>query len=143
MEIFQLKFIPRCRPGMKRNPALMANFINRLVLVCILNLIQRLGSVHCSGKHCGIFLCGCLDTVLFIATFWLLSDRENRPNVLFIIVDDLRASLGCYGSDVLTPNIDNLANQGILFTQAFAQVPNTGYHQCWLDTPLYELIVSK
>lgn len=48
--------------------------------------------------------------------------RAERPNVLFIAVDDLRVELGCYGSDhVKSPNIDGLASQGTLFSRAYCQ----------------------
>lgn len=45
----------------------------------------------------------------------------KRPNVLFIISDDLTATaLSCYGNTICqTPNIDRLANQGTRFTRAF------------------------
>ncbi|XP_045203887.2 iduronate 2-sulfatase-like isoform X2 [Mercenaria mercenaria] len=46
----------------------------------------------------------------------------QKPNILFIVVDDLRPSLGCYGDDyMVTPNIDNLAKQSVLFENAFVQ----------------------
>lgn len=49
------------------------------------------------------------------------SGRE-RPNVLFIAVDDLRVELGCYGSKhVISPHIDRLATQGTLFQHAYCQ----------------------
>ena len=49
----------------------------------------------------------------------------EQPNVLFIISDDLTATaLSCYGNKVCqTPNIDRLANEGILFTNAHCQSP--------------------
>ena len=51
----------------------------------------------------------------------------QNPNVLFIIVDDLRPQLGAYGFDVMhTPNIDRLANEGLLFRRAYAQWPVCG-----------------
>ncbi|XP_077277378.1 iduronate 2-sulfatase isoform X2 [Temnothorax americanus] len=45
-----------------------------------------------------------------------------RPNILLIIVDDLRTTLGCYGDvNAYTPNIDALAEDSVVFTEAFAQ----------------------
>eukprot|EP00070_Physeter_catodon_P031691 XP_028338585.1 iduronate 2-sulfatase [Physeter catodon] len=43
-------------------------------------------------------------------------------NVLLIIVDDLRPSLGCYGDKLIrSPNMDQLASHSLLFQNAFAQ----------------------
>ena len=43
-------------------------------------------------------------------------------NVLLICVDDLRPEMGCYGSTALqTPNMDRLADQGMLFERAYCQ----------------------
>ncbi len=48
--------------------------------------------------------------------------EPERPNILFIAVDDLRPELKCYGVDyVKSPNIDKLADNGIMFTQAYCQ----------------------
>ncbi len=47
---------------------------------------------------------------------------KKKPNVLFIAVDDLRPELGAYGSEIaITPNIDDLASQGLLFEKAYCQ----------------------
>ena len=52
--------------------------------------------------------------------------RES-PNVLLIIVDDLRPQLGAYGFDIMhTPNIDRLAEEGLVFRRAYAQWPVCG-----------------
>ena len=49
---------------------------------------------------------------------------ESKPNILFVAVDDLTRALGSYGNnEVLTPNVDQLATQGTLFTKAYAQFP--------------------
>ncbi|MFZ9092797.1 MAG: sulfatase-like hydrolase/transferase, partial [Planctomycetaceae bacterium] len=46
----------------------------------------------------------------------------DRPNILFIAVDDLRPELGCYGSPIAkTPHLDRLAKQGLLFQRAYCQ----------------------
>ena len=42
---------------------------------------------------------------------------ENAPNVLLIVLDDVGfAQIGCYGSDIATPNIDRLAASGVRFS---------------------------
>ena len=49
-------------------------------------------------------------------------EAPQPPNIVLIMVDDLgSADLGCYGSlDIKTPNIDQMAREGLLFTQAYS-----------------------
>ena len=61
--------------------------------------------------------------------------KSEKPNVLFICVDDLRPELGCYGKDYIkSPNIDKLAKQGVVFTNQFVSVPTCGASRCALLT---------
>ena len=49
------------------------------------------------------------------------SNRNSRPNILWITCEDISPNLGCYGDDfATTPNLDSLARQGERFTNAFA-----------------------
>ncbi len=48
--------------------------------------------------------------------------NHRPPNILFIPVDDLRPDLGAYGDTVaITPNIDRLAGNGLVFTRTYCQ----------------------
>ena len=50
----------------------------------------------------------------------LLPAEEKRPNIVLIMADDLGFSdLGCYGSEIETPNLDQLASQGLRFSQFY------------------------
>ncbi len=59
---------------------------------------------------------------------WPALGIERRPNVLFLIADDLTATaLSCYGNEVCrTPNIDRLAASGTRFTHAFCNATYCG-----------------
>ncbi len=46
----------------------------------------------------------------------------GAPNGLFLIIDDLRPEMGCYGADVIrTPHLDALAQQAVVFDRAYCQ----------------------
>jgi arylsulfatase A-like enzyme len=59
-----------------------------------------------------------------LATAALAAGTKRSPNILFIISDDLRPELGCYGvAGIKTPNIDALAAKSVRFNHAAAQYP--------------------
>ncbi|UCE47885.1 MAG: sulfatase-like hydrolase/transferase, partial [Phycisphaerales bacterium] len=48
------------------------------------------------------------------------ANNPARPNIVLIMADDLGfADLGCYGSEIATPNLDTLAANGLRFTQFY------------------------
>lgn len=69
-----------------------------------------------------------LSILLFTTSFSKAKQPNDRPNILMICVDDLNNWLSCMNghSNAKTPNIDQLANEGILFTNAHCQVPLCG-----------------
>jgi arylsulfatase A-like enzyme len=87
-------------------------------------------------------ICLFILPVLFSAILQHLAvggERVTKPNIIFIMADDLgRGELGCYGQKkIRTPNLDQMAKEGILFTEMYAGhcvcAPSrctlmTGYH---------------
>ncbi len=54
------------------------------------------------------------------ASLPMRADEVRRPNLMLILADDLGFSdIGCYGSEIETPNLDRLAAQGLRFTQFY------------------------
>ena len=64
---------------------------------------------------------------------------DKRPDVVFIIVDDLNDWLGCLGGhpDAKSPNIDSLAAQGMLFSQAYCNSPQCRPSRTSLNHGIY------
>ena len=63
--------------------------------------------------------------IFWIASLGLNAAPPERPNILFIAVDDLNDWIGALGGhpDTRTPNMDRLAARGTLFTRAYTAAP--------------------
>jgi iduronate 2-sulfatase len=79
--------------------------------------------------------------VYSVLVFFLVAcsgKAQEKKNVLFIIADDLNCYLGSYGHQLAkTPNIDKLAEEGLLFENAYCNFPLCGPSRASMMTGLY------
>jgi arylsulfatase A-like enzyme len=80
-----------------------------------------------------------ISTVLLAALVSAASPQAERPNIIFILADDLGyGDLGCYGQkQIRTPNLDKLAAEGRRFTQHYAGSTVCAPSRCVLMTGLH------
>jgi arylsulfatase A-like enzyme len=78
-------------------------------------------------------------SVCLLAPSVRAADAARRPNLVFILADDLGyGDLGCYGQQkIRTPNVDRLAAEGMRFTQFYAGAPVCAPSRCTLLTGLH------
>ncbi len=68
---------------------------------------------------------------------------KNRPNILWILSEDISPDLSCYGDPtVKTPNLDKLAAQGIRFTQAFTTAPVCSPSRSAMITGMFQTTIG-
>jgi uncharacterized sulfatase len=64
--------------------------------------------------------------------------EKQRPNILWISVEDMSLNLGCYGDpDAITPTLDQMARDGIRYTKSFASAPVCTPSRCSIITGMY------
>lgn len=85
-----------------------------------------------------------LRSFLFLAVAALtVAVADDRPNVLWIVSDDLSPELGCYGyPGVQTPNLDRLASEGARFTNAFSTSPVCSSSRTAFQTGRYQIEIG-
>jgi arylsulfatase A-like enzyme len=83
---------------------------------------------------------GCAYSLSIMALTSSCANKDLKPNILFILADDLRAdALGCYGNKIIkTPNIDRLAETGMLFTNSYIM----GGHHGAISAPSRAMLLS-
>ena len=71
------------------------------------------------------------------------STPTNKPNILFIAVDDLRPELGTYGARAITPNIDRFAKTAVQFDRAYCQQGVCGASRLSMMSGLYPTMTRE
>lgn len=72
-----------------------------------------------------------------------LYSQADKPNVLWIIAEDLSPDLGCYGNTLVeTPHLDALAQRGMRFTRTFATAPVCSPSRTALATGMYQTTIG-
>jgi arylsulfatase A-like enzyme len=65
---------------------------------------------------------------------------QTKPNILWILGDDLGPQLGCYGNRIVTtPNIDRLANDGVRFTRCHTTAPVCSSSRSAFNVGMYQI----
>jgi arylsulfatase len=72
-------------------------------------------------KYCTVFIVTASLSVFAMNTIaQSKTAKNNKPNIIVILTDDMGFSdIGCYGSEINTPNIDRLANNGVRFSHFY------------------------
>jgi arylsulfatase A-like enzyme len=85
--------------------------------------------------------------LLFAVSMPLLSaqemSNESRPDILWIVMDDVGVEMPCYGEkSIQTPNIDRLAREGTKFTRAFLTAPVCSTSRSSMITGMYSTTIG-
>ncbi len=84
-----------------------------------------------------------MKTIFWLAALLLAlavgaAENNSRPNIVWIVGEDMGPELGCYGdANAITPNLDRLAREGARFTLAFTHAPVCAPSRCGLITGMY------
>jgi arylsulfatase A-like enzyme len=84
-----------------------------------------------------------LVAAMLLAVVAPSAPAADRPNILWIVVDDMSADFGCYGAAaVATPHVDRLAAEGTRFAQAFVTAPVCSPCRSALITGMYQTTIG-
>jgi arylsulfatase A-like enzyme len=84
---------------------------------------------------------------LFLCLLWVWMPpalrSEERPNILWFVVDDMSPHFGCYGEKTIsTPHVDRLAKEGTLFRRAYITAPVCSPSRSALVTGMYQTTIG-
>lgn len=102
----------------------------------------RLLRERCTVKLKTLFLY--VQLALILSTAWAATaNADNRPNIVWIIVDDMSVNFSCYGETAIqTPNVDALAERGIRFTNAYVTAPVCSTCRSAFITGMYQTAIG-
>jgi len=90
--------------------------------------------------------------ILLLAAVSVLADlgaarpdrpAHGRPNILWIVIDDMSANFSCYGEKLIkTPHVDRLAGEGVQFTRAYATSPVCSTFRSAMITGMYQTSIG-
>lgn len=84
-----------------------------------------------------------LTLLLCSLAFSPLSIADERPNIVWIIPDDMSANFSCYGETAIeTPNVDRLAERGVKFTNAYVTAPVCSTCRSAFITGMYQTSIG-
>ena len=84
-----------------------------------------------------------LVAAMLLAVLAPSAPAADRPNVLWIVVDDMSADFGCYGATAVpTPHVDRLAAEGTRFAHAFVTAPVCSPCRSALITGMYQTTIG-
>ena len=86
---------------------------------------------------------GLLTASSFLLRDKILSAQPDRPNIIWVMSEDMCADIGCYGTPVVqTPNLDKMASEGLRFTNAFTSAPVCSASRSAMITGMYQTSIG-
>ena len=71
------------------------------------------------------------------------AERAGRPNIVWVVIDDMSANFSCYGEKTIqTPHVDRLAKEGLRFTRAYATSPVCSTFRSAMITGMYQTSIG-
>lgn len=86
---------------------------------------------------------GLLTASSFLLGTKLTAAKEKRPNIIWVLSEDMCADMSCYGTPaVQTPNLDKMASEGLRFTNAFTAAPVCSASRSAMITGMYQTTIG-
>src|SRR5687768_14359306 len=95
------------------------------------------------GKRFTWIVAGLLAVISAASTARAGENPSPRPNIVWIIAEDMSAHFSCYGEQTIrTPHVDRLAAEGVRFERAFVTGPICSISRSALITGLYQTSIG-